>query len=79
MAEISKIKLPSGVTYTVKDDTARRLIPQPAADIVKVSDTAPTSEYTQIWIKPTTDECQVPTWEEFQALVSRVAALENRT
>lgn len=48
-----------------------------ANDVVKVSSTQPTEENVKLWVKPESDECKVPTWEEFQDLVARVEALEN--
>jgi len=42
-----------------------------ANDVVKVSDDEPVGENIKIWIKPETEtEYKVPTWEEFQQVVS---------
>ena len=48
-----------------------------AVDVVKVSDDPPGSENTKIWIRPTHDEYQVPTWTEHQELEDRVEELEG--
>ena len=48
-------------------------------DIVLVQANQPASETNKLWVKPESDEYQVPTWAEFQALVNRVAQLEARS
>ena len=46
-------------------------------DLVMVQDTQPTSEANEIWVRSTGNGVQVPTYEEFTALVQRVEQLEN--
>lgn len=48
-----------------------------ANDVVKVSETQPITENTKIWIKPTSDEYKVPTYEEHQAVADDVNNLKN--
>lgn len=45
-------------------------------DIVLVQANQPASPTNKLWVKPESEEYKVPTWEEFQALVNRVAQLE---
>lgn len=47
-----------------------------ATDVVKVSDTPPTSENTRIWIKPVNEDMSVPTWEEHEELADAVSDLK---
>lgn len=44
-------------------------------EIVLVQNTQPTSERNKIWVKPESDEYEVPTWEEFQELSAKVDEL----
>ena len=48
-----------------------------ANDVVKVSESQPVEENVKLWVKPTSEEYKVPTWEEHQALIARVEALES--
>jgi len=49
-----------------------------ANNLVLVQDTQPENVTgNKIWVQPTTDEYQVPTWEEFQELKERMEKAEN--
>lgn len=59
-------------------NTAATTIDSKVNDIVLVQAEQPTSQTNKLWVKPESDEYKVPTWEEFQALSARVAALESK-
>lgn len=47
-----------------------------ANDVVKVSENQPVEENVKLWVKPTSEEYKVPTWEEHQALSDRLTSAE---
>lgn len=67
MADISVIKMPNNQSYNVKDATARQNI----NDLIKISDTQPSSTATKIWITETApDPVQVPTVSEMNTAIA---------
>lgn len=60
-------------------EQAVNTLEQRVDDVILVQSTQPTSETNKIWVKPENEEYKVPTWDEFQALVNRVAQLEAQS
>lgn len=60
-------------------EQAVNTLEQRVDDVILVQSTQPTSETNKIWVKPENEEYKVPTWDEFQNLVNRVAQLEAQS
>lgn len=60
-------------------EQAVNTLEQKVDDVILVQADQPSSDTNKIWVKPEGTEYKVPTWDEFQNLVNRVAQLEAQS